>query len=141
MAKDFEDDDHTQFIRLEGTGNEDNDDHVLSRAAFQLHSFGMMNSVSDGKPGFISDSYLNNIAVETTLTAMELVSDGLWKRSMDGYLVTDPEMLEMVLDANERMKNFVPHAPDDCPGHSRGPNSENRCRLCGVEVDDEEQPV
>lgn len=141
MAHDFEDDDHTQFMRLEGTGNEDQDDHVLSRAAFQLHSFGMVNSVSDGKPGFISDDYLNNIAAETTLTAMELVSAGLWERSMGGYLVTDPKMLEMVLQANELMKDVFPHEPEDCPGHGRGPNSENHCRFCGVEVDDEDQPV
>jgi hypothetical protein len=141
MANDFEDDDHTQFIRLEGTGNEDKDDHVLSRAAFQLHSFGMMNSVRDGKPGFVSDDYLNAIPAETTLTAMELVAAGLWERSTDGYLVTDPEMLEMVLDATERMKDAFPYEPEDCPGHGRGPNSGTRCRLCGVEVDDDDQPL
>lgn len=141
MANDFEDDDHTQFIRLEGTGNEDKGDHVLSRAAFQLHNFGMMNSVRDSNPGFISDDYLNNIAAETTLTAMELVSAGLWERSIDGYLVTDPKSLEMLLDTIERTKNDFSHDPEDCPGHSRGPNSKNRCRLCGVEVDDEDQPV
>ncbi|MGV2952214.1 hypothetical protein ACNPM8_08580 [Glutamicibacter sp. AGC46] len=141
MTKGFEDDDHTEFIRLEGTGNKDKDDHVLSRAAFQLHSFGMVNSISDGNPVFISDEYLNNIAAETTLTAMELVSAGLWERSMEGYLVTDSKMLEMVLDANERMKDFFPHDPEGCPGHSRGPNSQNRCRFCGIEVSDEDQPL
>lgn len=141
MGNDFEDDDHTQFFRLEGTGNEDKDDHILSRAAFQLHSFGMMNSVRDGKPGFVSDDYLNNIAAETTLTAMELVGAGLWERSTDGYLITDPEMLEMVIDATERMKGVFSYEPEECPGHGRGPNSGTRCRRCGVEVDDDDQPI
>jgi len=140
MDNKFEDKDHTEFLRLEGTGNEDTTDLVLSRAAFQLHSFGIMNSVKENTPGFISDEYLNDIAAETTLTAMELVSAGLWERSTDGYLVNDPQMLEMVLEATERAKNFFPHEPADCPGHTRGPNSQNRCRLCGVEVNEENHP-
>jgi hypothetical protein len=45
-----------------------------------------------GKPGFVSDDYLNSISAETTLTAIELVGAGLWERSTDGYLITDPEM-------------------------------------------------
>ncbi|WP_437773471.1 hypothetical protein [Arthrobacter sp. KNU40] len=141
MASDFEDDDHTQFFRLEGTGSEDKDDHVLSRAAFQLHSFGMINSVRDGNPGFISDDYLNAIAAETTLTAADLVGAGLWKRSSDGYLVTDPQMLEMVLDASERNKDDFQYEPDGCPGHVRGPNSGTRCRRCGIELDEDDQPA
>lgn len=55
-----------------------------------------------------------------------------------GCLVINPKMLEMVLDANERMKDFLPHQPEECPGHSHGPHSENLCRFCGIEVDDEE---
>lgn len=141
MGRDFEDEDHTQFLRLEGTGNEEKDDHVLSRAAFQLHSFGMINSVREGNPGFISDDYLNSIAAETTLTAAELVTAGLWERSADGYLVLDPHMLQMLLDATEHNKHDFPYEPEDCPDHGRGPNSGTRCRRCGVEIDEADQPV
>ena len=32
---------------------------VLSRAAIQLHAAGIVNSIEDGQPGFVSDDYLN----------------------------------------------------------------------------------
>jgi hypothetical protein len=57
--------DETTFIDFEGLG-------VLSRAAFQLHSFGIVNSITDGHPGFVSDEYLNAISAETTTAALEL---------------------------------------------------------------------
>jgi hypothetical protein len=138
MAHDFEDKDHTQFIRLEGTGSGEKDDHVLSRAAFQLHSFSMMNSVRDGNPGFVSDDYLNDISAETTLTAMELVAAGLWERSTDGYLITDPQMLEMAMMVSEQMKDSFPYEPEECPDHAPGPNSGAQCCRCGTELDGDE---
>jgi len=54
-------DDHTTFIQFEGMP-------ALSRAAVQLHTFGIVNSIQDGRPGFVSDDYLNAIAAETTTT-------------------------------------------------------------------------
>lgn len=59
----------------------------LSHAAFRLHSFAVMNSALKGRPGFVSDDYLNAIAAETTVTAMELVVAGVWERRNGGYRV------------------------------------------------------
>ncbi|MDD7834990.1 hypothetical protein [Paenarthrobacter sp. AB444] len=98
----------------------------------------MMNSLRGGNPGFVSDDYLNDISAETTLTAMELVSAGLWERSKDGYLITDPQMLEMAMMVSEQMKDSFPYEPEECPDHEFGPNSGARCRRCGIELDDED---
>lgn len=62
MSRDFEDDDHTTFFAVK---RDDGDDAVLSGAAYELHTFGMMNSIKDGHPGFVSDEYLNAISAET----------------------------------------------------------------------------
>jgi hypothetical protein len=67
MGRDAEDSDHAAFIRFEGLRAPGRDeDAVLSRAAFQMHGFGMLNSIRDGHPGFVSDDYLNAIAAETS---------------------------------------------------------------------------
>ena len=39
-------DDHTTFIKAEGMP-------ALSRAAFQMHGFAGINSIQDGRPGFV----------------------------------------------------------------------------------------
>ena len=41
-------DDHITFIQFEGMP-------VLSRMAIQLHTAGIVNSIQDGQPGFVSD--------------------------------------------------------------------------------------
>jgi hypothetical protein len=71
-----EDDDHTRFLRLEGSHHADGEEAVVSVAAFQLHGFGIINSVEDGHPGFVSDEYLNAVSAETTVTAAELCRRG-----------------------------------------------------------------
>jgi hypothetical protein len=88
-------DDHTSFIQFEGMP-------VLSRAAIQLHTAGIVNSIQDGQPGFVSDNYLNAIAAETTTTVLELEAAGMWERRDDGYLIVADEMLKVAIDFNER---------------------------------------
>ena len=88
-------DDHTTFIQFEGMP-------VLSRAAVQLHTFGIVNSIQDGRPGFVSDDYLNAIAAETTTTVLELEAAGMWERRDGGYLVVADEMLKIAIDFNEK---------------------------------------
>ena len=87
--------DHTSFIQFEGMP-------VLSRAAFQLHSFGVINSIKDGRPGFVSDDYLNAISAETTTTALELEAAGMWERRDGGYFIVADEMLKVAIDFNEQ---------------------------------------
>jgi hypothetical protein len=89
------DGDDTSFIEFEGMP-------VLSRSAFQLHSFGIINSIKDGHPGFVSDDYLNAIAAETTTTALELEAAGMWERRDGGYFIVADEMVKMAIDFNEQ---------------------------------------
>lgn len=93
MSDDGEEEEEV-FIDAEGLG-------VLSRAAFQLHSFAVMNSIRDGHPGFVSDDYLNAIAAETTTTAVELEVAGIWERRDDGYFIVVDDMVRWAIDFNE----------------------------------------
>jgi hypothetical protein len=93
------DDDRWTFIRFEGLGVGGKVDAVLSRAALRLHSYGILRSIRDGHPGFVSDDYLNATSEETTISAIELCTAGLWERSNDGYFVIDGELLSTFLEA------------------------------------------
>src|SRR6202042_2344363 len=70
-------------------------------AAFQLHSFGIVNSIKDGRPGFVSDEYLNAISAETTTAALELEAAGLWERRDGGYLMVADDMVRVLINHNE----------------------------------------
>lgn len=130
-AEDDEDDDHTRFVQFEGLRAEGRDDDaILSLAAFNLHGHGMRNSISDGDPGFISDDYLNAISAETSITAAELCTSGLWCRVDGGYEVLDDEMYRMSLDGNRRMRRMQ-QCEDDLGGHREDPNS-GLCSHCGI---------
>jgi hypothetical protein len=76
---------------------------VLSRDALNLQLHGVMNSISEGTPGFVSDDYLNAIEAETTIAAAELEAARIWERRPGGYFVVADEMVKMVLDYNEEM--------------------------------------
>lgn len=100
---DPEDDDHTTFFRM-SLSEDDDGSPVLSRAAFQMHGFGMVQSVRDGTPGFVSDDYLNAISAETSVTATELCMLGLWERDDErgGYTINDPMVADLI-EFNEQM--------------------------------------
>jgi len=111
-------DDHTTFIQFEGMP-------ALSRAAVQLHTFGIVNSMQDGRPGFVSDDYLNAIAAETTTTVLELEAAGMWERRDGGYLIVADEMLKVAIDFNEKTDRLEAecarrgeHLPSDDAGES-----------------------
>jgi hypothetical protein len=129
--RDESDDDDTTFIRFEGMP-------VLSRSAFQLHSFAVLNSLQDGYPGFVSDDYLNAIAVETTTTALELEAAGMWERRDGGYFIVADEMVKMAIDFNEETDRK--HA--ECARRGEHvPSDEGRksgwviCDLCGTPLE------
>jgi hypothetical protein len=94
-----DDADDPHYIDAEALGGEGLG--VLSRNALQLHLHGILNSVSDGHPGFVSDDYLNAIAAETTLPAAELEAARIWERRSGGYFVVVDDMVKMVIDYNE----------------------------------------
>jgi hypothetical protein len=78
------------------------DGPALSMPAFQLHTFALIDSVQRGAPGFVSDDYLNSISAETTVSAIELETSGLWARRDGGYFINDPETINTVLSFNEK---------------------------------------
>jgi hypothetical protein len=83
MSRGPEDQDHNYFISMDGTDDSAGEEVVVSRAVFMLHDHGIVNSVQDGTPGFVSDDYLKAISAETTITAAELCAAGL-RRRVDG---------------------------------------------------------
>jgi hypothetical protein len=100
MSHRGDDDDGTAFIDFEGLG-------VLSRAAFQLHSFGIVDSIKDGHPGFVSDDFLNAISAKTTVPALELEAAGLWERREGGYFIVADDMVDMLINHNEEMDRLA----------------------------------
>jgi hypothetical protein len=61
-----------------------------------------MNSIQDGHPGFVSDSYLDAIATETTTTALELEAAGMWERRHGGYFIVADEMVKLAINFDEQ---------------------------------------
>ncbi|MBB5155905.1 hypothetical protein [Saccharopolyspora phatthalungensis] len=123
--------DDTSFIEFEGMP-------ALSRSTFQLHSFAIINSIKDGRPGFVSDDYLNAIAAETTTAAVELEAAGMWERRDGGYFIVADEMVKMAINFNEQSNR----KQDECA--QRGahlPPDESRksgwvvCDHCGTPLE------
>ncbi len=130
MSSDAEDEDHTTFLQL-GAQNANGDEPVLSRAAFQLHSSGIVHSVDEGTPGFVSDEYLNAISAETTVTAAELCATGMWRRVDGGYKLMDEQMVQMAVNAAAKMENNREFC-QATGGHEPHEENPDLCRKCGA---------
>ncbi len=76
---------------------------VVSRAALKLHTYAILVSIEVGRPGFISDDYLDAVSVETSITALELTLCGLWAREDNGYRVTEVEMLRVAREVQRQL--------------------------------------
>lgn len=123
-----DDEDTTTFIRFEGMP-------TLSRSAFQLHSFAIINSIRDGHPGFISDDYLNAIAAGTTTTVLELEAAGMWERRDGGYFIVADEMVEMAINFNEetdRREADCAHRSRHLPSDKASKSGWVICDHCGI---------
>ena len=73
----------------------------MSRAAYDLQVLATAHSASCGHPGFVPDDYLEHLdglGIETTITAAELCTVGMWERVDGGYRVLDWEAVEVCLD-------------------------------------------
>ena len=58
---------------------------LVSRAALRLHVYAILASIEAGRPGFVTDAYLDGVTVDTSLAAIELRTAGLWERADGGY--------------------------------------------------------
>ncbi|GAB3261238.1 hypothetical protein [Arthrobacter pigmenti] len=111
MSRDFDDDEHKEFITAAGSwhtdpadGHWDEAGATISQAAWRLHAWATVTSLCEGNFGFVPDNYLSSIRAETDLTAFELVSVVLWERAGDGYVIRDPYMLDLVLRADDYVR-------------------------------------
>ncbi|WP_026535835.1 hypothetical protein [Arthrobacter sp. H14] len=112
MPHDFEDQDHKSFISLKDSRPFDAADvsgssgsgTVISQAALSLHAYATVTSLCEGNFGYVPDNYLSSIHAETDLTALELVMAGLWERAANGYLIQDPRMLELAVQADKHVR-------------------------------------
>ena len=90
-----------RFIRMEASETFDGQDRVISRAAYDLQVRATAHSASCGHPGFVPDDYLEHLdglSIETTITADELCTSGMWQRVDGGFRVLDWEAVEVCLD-------------------------------------------
>ncbi len=100
-ADNREDPGHLSFIIMRDTETFDGQERVMSRAAYDLQVLATSHSASCGHPGFVPDDYLEHLdglAIETTITAAELCTAGMWERVDGGYRVLDWEAVEVCLD-------------------------------------------
>ena len=85
----------------------------MSRAAYDLQVEATAHSASCGHPGFVPDDYLeylDGLGVETTITAVELCTAGMWERVDGGYRVLDWEAVEVCLDQVRQRRGEDPQA-------------------------------
>jgi hypothetical protein len=133
---DAEDPAHTTFVRLcRSRVDATVDELVLSRAAMHLHTFGVLSSIEAGNPGFVSDRYLNAIAAETSITALELCMVGVWERVPCGYRVSDADTLAVANQIHGQLHNLAARCLG-IGGHVTDERQPEVCARCGSALDD-----
>jgi hypothetical protein len=94
---------HPSFLIMRDTETFDGQERVMSQAAYDLQVLAAAYSASCGHPGFVPDDYLDylehldGLAIETTITAAELCTAGMWERAGAGYRMLDWEAVEACL--------------------------------------------
>jgi hypothetical protein len=112
-AENAEDPGHRSFIIMPATETFDSQQRVFSRAAYDLQVLATAHSASCGHPGFVPDDYLEHLdglSIETTITAAELCTIGVWQRVDGGYRVLDWEAVEVCLDQVRQIRGEDPRA-------------------------------
>ena len=91
----------SRFILMRAEDTFDGQERVMSRAAYDLQVIAVAHSANCGHPGYVPDDYLEHLdglGIETTITAAELCTIGVWERVDGGYRVLDWEAVEVCLD-------------------------------------------
>lgn len=102
-----------RFIIMYASETFDGQERVMSRAAYDLQVQATAHSACCGHPGFVPDDYLDHLdgfSIETTITAAELCTCGMWERVDGGYRVLDWEAVEVCLDNIRKRQGEDPHA-------------------------------
>ena len=86
----------------------------------------------------MSDNYLNAIAAETTTTALELEAAGMWERRDGGYLIVADDMVNAVIEFNERTDRQEAECArrgEHLPSGDDGESGWVICRHCGIPLE------
>ncbi len=97
-ADDAQDPGQVSFILMRAEDTFDDQERVMSPAAYDLQCRATSHSAFCGHPGFVPDEYLDGLSTDTTITAAELRLVGMWERVDGGYRVLDWEAVEICLD-------------------------------------------
>ena len=128
---DAEDAAHSSFVRFERSEGEE---LILSRAAMHLHTFGVLRSIEDRTPGFVSDRFLNALRAETSVTALELCLAGLWNRVPCGYRVSDTATMAVTSQISEQLQLLALQC-EQAGGHFTDQSDPDVCARCGTLLD------
>jgi len=112
-AEDAQDPEHVSFILMRAEDTFDGKERVMSRAAWDLQCRATAHSARCSHPGFVPDDYLEHLdglSIETTITAAELCTSGIWARVDGGYRVLDWEAVEVGLDRVGQIRGEDPQA-------------------------------
>jgi hypothetical protein len=113
---------------------------LLSADALRLHVFAILASIERGRPGFVPDSYLSALRVDTSVPALELCTSGLWQRTEDesggdrGYTVLESETFRVASEVHRQLENLSARCRAE-GGHQPDPDHPGLCRECAVRLD------
>ena len=105
---------------------------VLARETLAVHVLAANYSMTAGG-AFVSDDFLSESDGDTSTAALELESEGLWRRGRNGYHIVDSVILAVIRRAHERLRQYLP----ECyrrGGHTPSPTDPRICAVCGLSL-------
>lgn len=132
MSRPADDSGYAVFVRFGGQGSL-RDKGLVSRAALRLHVYAILASIENGNPGFVSDGYLDAVAVDTSLAAIELCTAGLWERAEGGYDVVESETFRVASEVHRQLEDLSAQCRA-AGGHQPDPDHPGLCRKCAVRL-------
>lgn len=132
------------FVRLSAHGGALPHSPAVSAEALRLHVYAILASIERGRPGFVPDSYLNALTVDTSVPAVELCTIGLWQRADDdtidgsgyggsGYIVLESETDRVASEVHRQLEELSARCRAE-GGHQRDHDHPGLCRNCAVRL-------
>jgi hypothetical protein len=120
------------FVRFGGVSASPGDT-VVSREALRLHVYAVLASIEAGRPGRVTDEYLEAVTAATSVDALELCTAGLWTRSGDGYDVLESEVMRMASEVHRQLEDLTARC-HRTGGHEPDAEYPGFCRKCAVRL-------
>jgi hypothetical protein len=103
---------------------------TLSRAAGELHLFGVLLGAHAGRLGFVPAHDVAGLPSEVREAVDELLDTGMWSRAVGGYAIDPDQNARTIQTALDRLND-----PDLCAATRAAHVRENgRCTECGAEL-------